>query len=203
MLRIKSIVLFTVLALMVPVAVMAEGFSDLYIGFAQSQDQDLMVTSGATTSDEKAEFEGGISAGYRIGYWFETMPYVGLAMEISYFEQNIEDVADFKVIPISPLLMLRIPLLKSAEFPSGEWQPYAGVGPGFFMSKLKSKASNEKYDETDIGLDARCGLKKYLVPNFGLFLEYRYTQFSPEFEPAVKEFDMQTHHALFGITVNF
>ena len=99
--------------------------------------------------------------------------------------------------------MLRIPLLKSAEFPAGEWQPYAGVGPGFFMSELKPEANGDKYDESVFGLDARCGLKKFFVPNFGLFLEYRYTDFSLEVDPAVKEFDMQTHHALFGISVNF
>ena len=201
--KLNSIFFFLILTLMVPVSGMAEGFADLYIGYAQSMEQDITVANGAANNEEKAEFDGGISAGYRIGYWPESMPYVGVALEFSYLEQNIKDEADLRVIPITPLLMLRIPLLKSDEFPTGEWQPYAGVGPGIFLSELKPEATGDKNEQTDIGLDARFGVKKLLVHNFGLFLEYRYTHFSPEFDPEVKEFDMQTHHALFGISVNF
>lgn len=197
----KTTILIAVLLIMMPASVLAEGFSDLYIGYAQSQDQDISGSVGNITT--KAEFEGGISAGYRIGYWPESIPFVGFAMEISYLEQNIKDEADLRVIPITPLLMLRIPLFKSDEFPYGEWQPYLGVGPGIFMSTLKPEAGDDDYGETDVGLDARCGVKWFLVHNFGLFLEYRYTQFSPEFDAVIQEFDVQTHHALFGISVNF
>jgi hypothetical protein len=194
--------LFTVFVLMVPVSAGAEGFADLYIGFVQGQEQDLMVTNGDTSTDEKVEFEGNISTGYRIGYWSETLPY-GIALEISYFRQDIEDLAELQVIPITPLLMLRIPVLKSAEFPNGEWQPYIAVGPGFFISELKPEATNNKDEQSDLGWDARGGLKKFFVHNVALFVEYRYTHFAPEFDKVIKEFDMETHHALFGLTVNF
>jgi hypothetical protein len=200
--KIKTIFLFTIFALIIPTSVMAEGFADLYIGFSQSQEQDLTITIADTPSDEKGEFEGNIACGYRIGYWFEPTPF-GIALEISYFTQDIEDVADLSIIPISSLMMLRIPLLKSSEFPSGKWQPYAGVGPSFFLSRVKTEASDKKYNESDFGLDVRGGLKMYFVRNFGLFLEYRYTHFLPEFDPAIEEFDLETHHALLGITINF
>ena len=134
--KIRSLFLITVLALMVPVSAMAEGFSDLYVGFAKSQNQDL--TAGNILIEEETEFEGGISAGYRIGYWLESAPYVGLALEVSYFEQDVEDFAELGIIPITPMLMLRIPLLKSPEFPTGEWQPYVGVGPGIAAEGLEA-----------------------------------------------------------------
>jgi len=201
-LKIRLMFLFTVFAIMVPASVMAEGFADLYIGFAQSQEQDLSTTIGGTSTDDKAEFQGDISGGYRLGYWFEKMP-VGIALDLSYFEQDIEDLADLSVMAVSPLLMLKVPLHKSAEFPNGEWQPYVGAGMGFFMSELEPDGAGDKNEQSDWGLDARCGIKKFFQYNVALLIEYRYTQFTPEFDSEIDEFDLQTHHALFGVSVTF
>jgi len=192
-----------VLALLAPAPVMAERFADLYFGAAQGQDKDITVTSDDLSKIVKVDFENHFTMGYRMGYWSEAAPWIGIALEVSYFNQDINDLADLRIIPITPLLMLRVPLSISAEFPDGEWQPYVAGGAGFFISELKVEGTDDKDQQSDFGLDLRGGLKKYFTPNFALFVEYRYTLFTPEFDSLIKKFDLETHHALIGLTVNF
>jgi len=200
----KFNLLLTILALVLslPGSSMAEGFSDLYLGMAFTEDENVTIAQETGTFTGEIDFDKEIVLGYRIGYWFERLPWMGISLEVSYFEPGVDRDNDLTIIPITPLLMLRVPLLKSAQYPTGEWQPYVAIGPGIFYSRIDIGA----YDDTqwDVGLDVRAGLKKMFSSNFGVLVEYRYTTFSPEFDdPIVDDFEIETHHAVIGISVNF
>src|SRR5262249_23122333 len=144
------------------------------------------------------------------------------------------DFAELNVysVPITPLLMVRIPIGFSERFPGGRVQPYAAIGPGFTISHAHANLDdlrdtfsgfNTRLDDVsddafDVGLDARGGLAVQLGRRFALFGEYRYTRIEPKFKDSVETVDnagndfntrieikpeLATHHIVFGASFRF
>jgi len=219
-------------AAMVPMADAArgEGFVDLYVGGAFTADADGTGNMGVGTGTPlvpqsfEMEFVNAVTGGGRGGYWLESVPWLGFALDASQFTANEAEppgggrVLKLRVVPLSGLLMLRYPLLKSGDFPRGQVYTYAGVGPGAFLTRARGDEGNlgvvEDFadDNVDVGIDARVGVKLFHnVAYWGLFLEYRFTYFQPsEFtdDLAGERFEIEldqlaTHHAIFGIGFHF
>jgi opacity protein-like surface antigen len=117
--------------------------------------------------------------GGRFGYWFEKLPSLGVSLDLSYFKAEGER-AEFDVVPLSLLLMLRWPLFKSENFPKGKLQPYAGVGPGYFFTSSRVNFRPALQDSVsgssdEIGFDVRAGLSWQFHKHWAIFGEYRYT----------------------------
>ena len=185
----------------------AERFADLYLGLNFAQDDELEVSSGGVSQTFDVSFDVSGMVGYRMGYFFERAPFVGLALEGSYTALEYADNEEISVIALSPLLMLRLPLMKSAKYERGEWFPFLAAGPGIYMSNIDNP--NIDANSTDVGLDLRAGVKKMVARNWAILLEYRYVGFSPEYEDSVdgidttSELDLNMHSILFGATYNF
>jgi opacity protein-like surface antigen len=232
-----------------PAAARAEGFFDIYAGAAFPQDNpvdvstdDSVLNAGAPATDGeifRAAYPVGSdynwktspSVGMRGGYWFEFADefpsFLGLGLDLSYYRAFEDtDFAEINVwaVPMTPLLMLRIPLGYSEDFPGGRVQPYAAVGPGFTVSAASADLSNlgigmHDFEDAafDVGLDARGGLAVQLSHSFALFGEYRYTYLKPTFKDTVDdnaappdfetrvriEPKLQTHHIVFGASFRF
>jgi opacity protein-like surface antigen len=222
------LVIFSMLCFLVigPAQALAEGFIDIYGGWASTRDADVDVSissSGlgfvSTESDtEKVDFGSSYTLGARVGYWFEKLPYVGIAGDLSYFRAE-DKTTEIHVVPISLLLMLRYPLFKSEKFPNGRIQPYAGIGPGFFLSvsdvdfrpTLPKTLSGTSFD---VGLDLRAGIAWQFHKHLALFGEYRYTDFSIDLEQTdilyglagtkeTMKTQLSTNHFLIGISYRF
>lgn len=188
------------IAMLVPlcsVSAHAEGFIKIYGGAAFSRDPGPSLV----------ELEDSAEGGLRGGYWLDGVPWLGLAADVSYFAPDIRlDVPpqwafffgrpeqDVHVVPITPLLLLRTPVLGNERLGV---QPYAGIGPGFFVTILDGDR-----DEVgmDIGIDARAGVNLHLTPWFLVFSEYRFTSYEPDDLPG---FDFDTHHVTGGIGLLF
>ena len=223
------------LTAMVPTVASSEGFIDLYSGAAYTQNADVSVKEFApffTPANVRrtVDFDTSIAFGGRIGYWGERVPWLGLALDVSSFRAEGRGV-DIDLIPLSPLLLLRWPMLTGTDFPKGRLQPYVGVGPGIFIIPNFEvdfrPAVAKKVSEWQIekGLDARAGLAWQLHKHFAVFAEYRFTHVSIEFEerrqtPCVSfaeclnpfrpearsgtaETTLDTHHLLVGISFRF
>jgi opacity protein-like surface antigen len=231
-----------------PARARAEGFLDVYAGaaFPQKNDVDVhtddpVLNSGAPGTDgaifrtaypvnQNFDWETSPSLGIRGGYWFEfsefTPSFLGLALDMSYY-RAFEDT-DFAEIniwatPMTPLLMLRLPLGYSEDYPGGRVQPYAAVGPGFTITAATADLSNlgigmDDFEDVsfDVGFDARAGLAVQISHSFALFGEYRYTYLKPDFEDTVDDFGspkfetevdidptLQVHHVVFGARFTF
>lgn len=222
-----------------------EGFFDLYLGAAFPQDGDVdtdsddaivrrMLSERYESSD--AEWETSPSFGLRGGYWFDEpgFNFLGIGLDLSYYNalDDRENAAlDVYAFPITPLLMLRIPIGASPRYPGGRVQPYGAVGPGFTIIGAHAETDDlrddfsgfdtllDDFDDAsfDVGLDARGGLAVQLSPRFALFGEYRYTYIEPEFEDEVDAVDnvdffdveiefepeLATHHLVFGASFRF
>jgi opacity protein-like surface antigen len=222
------IVIFSMLCFLAtgPAQALAEGFIDIYGGWASTQDADVDVSISSSSlgfvstesHTEKVDFDSSYALGVRAGYWFEKFPYVGIAGDLSYFKAE-NKTTGIHVIPISLLLMLRYPLFRSEKFPRGRIQPYAGIGPGFFISvsdvdfrpTLPKTFSGTSFD---VGLDLRAGIAWQFHKHLALFGEYRYTDFSIDLEQTdilyglagtkeTMKTQLATNHFLIGISYRF
>jgi hypothetical protein len=230
-----------------PLSAAAQGFVDLYFGVGFPNETDVDVDPDdfdpSLTLDGEIDDDATPSFGLRGGYWFEQdgLRFLGIGLDASYYGASgevrcvpplcpsgadIDTDLDIFVTPLTPLLMLRIPLGASEEIPGGRVQPYGAVGPSFTVSYAFSEFDDlggdvglfDDYEAAsfDIGLDARGGLAIQLSRHFALFGEYRYTYVETEFEDEVDDvfsFDgdtdidldatLETHHVLFGLSFRF
>jgi opacity protein-like surface antigen len=187
----------------------AEWFLDVYGGASITGDADVTVRD-RITADDKVEFDTEGMGGGRVGYWIEGLRWLGVAADVSYFApagQGTTIETRLEVIPISPLVMFRLPLLENPEFPNGRLQPYLGIGPGFFMTSVKVDAPGVGEQSTDwqfeVGVDARAGVAFMFTPVVGTFLEGRYTAFSTDPGGRSTDFDIETLHVMGGITIRW
>jgi opacity protein-like surface antigen len=188
-----SLLILCFLAFM-PTFAWAEWFLDVYGGESSTKDASVTaeITSYgiamATTTrsrTEKVDFDVSFMMGGRLGYWFEKLPWLGVSFDLSYFKAEGEK-AEFDVVPLSLLLMLRCPLFKNENFPKGKLQPYAGVGPGYFFTNSRVNFRPALQDSVsgssgEVGFDLRAGLAWQFHKHWAIFGEYRYTDVKIDF----------------------
>jgi hypothetical protein len=192
----------------------AEWFTDLYAGIAQAPKTDVTADifrypAPSISVTRSVSFDNSLAIGARGGYWFDRFHWLGLAADLSYFKADGNGV-ETSVIPLSLLVMLRIPLLENKDFPHGKLQPYAALGGGLFFYDIsvdfRPDASKELGDSGPIpGLDARAGLTWQFHKHVGLFGEYRYTYFEIDHAYSAEgiKTNLGTHHWLLGISYRY
>src|SRR5438477_12401437 len=157
--------------------VFAEGFIDLYLGAAVTRDSDVKATAFGVSETGRVEWDRSFTAGGRFGFWFESLDWLGLALDASFFKPD----SDITVIPVSVLAMLRLPLLKDKDkgFPHGRLQPYIAAGPGLFISRADGSfgtgLSSVSDTSVDLGVDVRGGLAFLSTMNIAPLAQYRGT----------------------------
>lgn len=190
-------VIFSLASIAVPSPSKAESFFDLYGGgvFGQSTQIDHQFFGDPTVFPRPAPmsvtkhsgFSASWTVGGRVGYWFEPLPWLGAAMDISYFEQKGSDT-EIDLIPMSFLVMLRYPMMTSESFPKGRLQPYIGVGPSVYYShtsiNFDPPLQNVNHGSLfgDVGLDLRIGTLWRISTTLGMFTEYRFTHVTLDYE---------------------
>ena len=208
-----SVVMCALLAFGQPAS--AEWFADVYLGMSLTTSRDAEIRLNGQTVVDANDRDSSSSGGARIGYWFERVPWLGLALDVSVFTPNLRDV-DITVLPVSMLLMARAPLLTSPDYPHGRLQPYVAAGPSLVFTSLSEFLGAQvpppavlEDSSVDLGLDARAGAGWHLTKSFVLFAEYRFTQVSPTFEDRIPagrarfEPTLRTHHMSVGVSYRF
>lgn len=204
-------------------AARAEGFFDVYVGAALPADTKLGFTAGAGFVDN-VTWENTFIPGGRVGYWLGGLPYLGFALDVSYFEAKQKvppvktSVLQLNTMPLSALLMARYPLLVSNTFPEGQVYPYIAAGPAAFLTEMTGELVEggfaRDFDDSNAapGLDLRVGGKLF-HPNksWGFFAEYRFTYFDPPtyrddvngVRVVVETESIRTHYMIFGVGYHF
>jgi opacity protein-like surface antigen len=207
---VNVVVGFLCALLVVAAPASAEWFGEYWVGVSQTQDEDLKIRILDVSATDEVDYSTSFTVGVRVGYWFASAPWLGLALDISYLKPD----PDLTMFPISTLVMLRAPLLKSDEFPHGRIQPYLGGGPGLFVTYLATDLGAElggpaNDTSVDIGFDVRGGIAFQITREFAIFTEYRFTRVSPEWDlrvldlDAKAETDLNTHSMSVGVSFRF
>jgi len=186
---------------------------DAYLGapFFRGEDISIVGESAVPIAVFGSPRDSGeVAAGIRVGHWW-SLPDpidVGLALDGSGVFGELGN-ADFNFTPITALLMARLRMLPSEEFPGGRLQPYIGAGPSLIWSQLDLGLFSD--NRFDLGGDARGGVRYGLCGGLGIFGEYRYTFFTPRYSDDFfgvdsrvdVKLDSSVHHLNFGFSWGF
>ena len=189
----------------------AEWFADVFAGLSLTHDHDLKLDDRGIGRGvyENVEFDKSLAWGGRAGRYFDSLPFVGLAVDFFRFSPYLSPQSvhlrgcffpggcgtgqggtgsfDVETSALSVDLMLRLPLLKSAAAPQGRVQPYLAVGPPLFITTItpvRTRSFRNHDDDTDysFGVKAAAGVAIQVYQSLALFGEYRFTHVSPEVE---------------------
>jgi opacity protein-like surface antigen len=217
-----------------------EFYGGAYLGASFAPSQDLSYNNGATfnngitrTSSQKFKvlnnsFTTGVMGGLKFGYFFKSIPYLGLEGETNVSPNRVRAQARSvspAVLGSSRVIMPakdwinwtsalhlvgRYGFFKDSEVPFGRLQPYVGIGPAVVaMYDQEDSAKN-------FAIDAMAGIRFMMLKNVSAFVEYKYNhQFSPEMEGhqvVVNNFSGQgtatlsgydLHRVIFGVTYHW
>jgi outer membrane protein W len=189
-------------------------FVDLYSGGVVAEDGNVDGEAspfGVSINDSaKADYDNTYTIGGRVGFWSPGTRWMGIALDLSYFELEAEGT-ETKVLPVSALVLLR--------YPGDRLQPYIGIGGSVFFTDTKVDIQlggrDKNFSDTaiDFGLDTRAGLAWRLFRRFAIFGEYRFTYFEADYSDKVNsggtetdvniEIDNKVHYFLFGFSYRF
>jgi len=187
----------------------AEWFADFYSGAVFWVDPTIHVDVGnGAISGNRGRSVADFTIGGRFGYWLRPVPWLGFALDTSYYQLHADakspsapiQEAKLQIVPITPLVMARLPLLESSEYPTGRLQPYLGAGPGIFWHRRKfDLQSGDRTDDdtVDVGADVRAGVAWSFTPHWGIFAEYRFNYFTTSADRDVEAVDIHAHADLY------
>jgi len=176
----------------------AEGFFDLYVGVAKNNTADVSVSettsSGTTSASASIDLSSSAAFGARLGAWHPTYNWIGLGMDMGYFQADGPGV-DIKAYPVSLLLALRAPLFTTPERPGGRLQPYVMAGLTIYVIDITVQlngmgGSSIKGGGAYFGGAGDYVLGPYLAAglawqparNLALFGEFRHSNFNVGFD---------------------
>lgn len=189
----------------------AEWFADVFAGLSLTHDHDLELDDRGIGRGvyEGVEFDRSLAWGGRAGRYFDSLPFVGLAVDFFRFYPYLPPQSvhlhgcffpggcgtgqggtgsfDVETTALSVDLMLRLPLLRSPAAPQGRVQPYLAVGPPLFITTItpvRTRSFRNHDGDTDysFGVKAAAGVAIQVYQSLAVFGEYRFTHVSPEVE---------------------
>jgi hypothetical protein len=185
----------------------AEWFADLYAGVSLTQSNDVTIHDPIVGQGVYKDTDFGTNAAYgiRVGRYFDSIPFLGLALDYFSFSPNIPPQGtqregcmlvtgcgtfeghtgriDIQARAISLDLMLRLPLFKTDKVPNGRLQPYLSLGAPLFITTVTPRTSlqfRNQHDETSVSVGGKgaAGVAVQIFSNLNLFGEYRFTHTS-------------------------
>lgn len=170
-------------------SVQAEPFVDLYGGRSKGRNTDVSASQrtcfvvGCTATTQTTQpliFHSGASAGVRGGYWFNRLPWLGVAGDLSYYRTSSAPL-QLDSVSLSATPMLRLLLWTTPERPHGRLQPYVGAGPTLVFHSVSADFRPASpialYDwSVAVGWTARAGLAVPISEHVAFFSEWRLSQ---------------------------
>jgi opacity protein-like surface antigen len=191
----------------------AEWLVDLYLGAAMTNKEDVEVETSGSTVSHRVGFNRSAVFGGRVGYWFDSLEILGVALDASHFRPDTIPSSlnrlDLYVTPVAAEALLRWPLFPTGDYPHGRLQPYLFAGPAFVFAEAKDTTNFPRPNQYETtwapGFQAGTGIAWHLFKNVAVFGEYRFTHFHPEFsfQEGKLRTDLDTHYGVAGVSLRF
>jgi opacity protein-like surface antigen len=136
--------------------------------------------------------------GGKLGHYFDELQWLGVEAEI--FRTN-PVISQQGAEPGASLSVTTLAMAVVARYQGQRWEPYAGVGPGIFFSRMKSASPVSRLDEaqsTSIGLNTQVGVRFFVTGRVALFTEWKYNHSRMSFD-ALPNGSYNAHHWMFGV----
>jgi opacity protein-like surface antigen len=169
--------------------------------------------------------EPGIVGGLKFGRYFDSLPWLGMEMEMNFSRHAIREqsVSISPSLPAGPTklrlpryrfyiwdmqvnLLARYGFLQDKEVTFGRLQPYLGIGPGFeVLYGITDSAKN-------FAVETLAGIRYMCTKNIALYCEYKFSyQFEVEIEhvsippygSGTVMLDVPHHRIVFGVAYHF
>lgn len=193
---------FLALSLGSPNGTRAEVFTDVFLGIGLTADS-VYTSNGEEVPPsflclQECSTAVSPAGGIRVGYWFERVPWLGVAGDVSGFmgAWGIQSPITVTALPISAVVLMRLQLVRTEELPEGRLQPYIAFGPTLMTTfATRTEGSNnpllinllpplQSWTDTsfDVGADARLGARILADDFISIVLEYRFTYTKPSWQ---------------------
>lgn len=126
-----------------PAAGQAELFAGLHGGWAKPLGTDVSASTQtcltitctpAAATARSVGFRSAVSAGLRVGYWLERFPLTGVAGDVSYYQARGTGVI-VEAIPLTTLVLFRLPLFPGEGLRGETFAPYLAIGPSAVVQR--------------------------------------------------------------------
>ncbi len=135
----------------------------------------------AGTSFSDVSLQDSVMYGAKLGYYFESMKWLGLETEVfntnpNAKQQNITASGPAGSVTFNnPGSTLRVlnwsPVTVVMRYQAGQFEPYAGVGMGVYFAHLSS--GGESTSDTNVGVNTQLGLRYKVTQNLSVFGEWK------------------------------
>jgi opacity protein-like surface antigen len=180
MMKVRSRALWLAILIGAVLLTPTPGFAQVYVG-----------GYGGAVLPDGADFDPGVMAGVRIGYWNEVVnaPYAGVEVEVyGGLPENKGTDLDMLALGINGLF----------RYPYGPIQPYGGVGLGVVYGEVEGD------DDTAVAFQAMGGVRGFIKDNVALFAEYKWVSvYLDELEFKGIELDYSASNVFGGIEFHF
>ena len=147
------------------------------------------VDSNAGLKLSNADLHNSIMYGAKLGYYFESMKWLGVETEVFNSTPNMKQ-QDFAItgpgipggsvtvtVPGHDLRVLNwSPFTVVVRYQAGQFEPYAGVGMGVYFSRVHDGQTGESSSDTSVGFNSQLGARYLVTKNLSVFGEWKYNR---------------------------
>lgn len=210
-------------------AAWAEPYVAAYAGGAFPVNSNFRLIDSTVPLDftlRNVEFRDNVIVGGKVGYFVDALRVWGVEFDVSRYhlirkEQTVPasgfigpfrvigaslNKADFSSLVLGLNFVGRIPLWDTKEYRNGRVQPYIGVGPALFLTRLKPRNDIGGDSDSKIGLQALGGIRYLLTPQVGVFVEYKFAHANLDFrflDTLEEKFTHNVNQVSAGLSVHF
>ncbi len=184
------------------------------VNLPQSLSNVQWSAGGVTLGGNDLSLHNSLMYGAKLGYYFDSLMWLGVETEVFNATPHVKQQnltiggIDFGTAPgLNFRVLTWAPVNIVVRYQMGAFEPYAGVGPGVFFSRLSD--GTDSSSSTDIGLNAQLGLRYRVTTNLALFGEWKFNHANLSHSNflGVNGFDVSAdynaHNLVFGVGYHF
>lgn len=161
------------------------------------------------TSFSDTSLQDSFMYGAKLGYYFESMKWLGVETEVfnstpNIKQQNITASGPGGSVSFNnPGSTLRVlnwsPVTVVMRYQAGRFEPYVGVGMGVYFSHLSS--GGESTSDTNVGLNTQLGLRYKITQHLSVFGEWKTNRVKFHFDASTPNGNAGGFKADYGVNI--